>query len=305
VCLERIPFAFYSSLHLVFDAGIEPQKSVLIHARRPELLSTAGHRPGQLLHLTGVNGSCSERAVRCLVVGYLVPVIYRLLVRECAAGPHPPAADSDSDVSIRGDVDLLAQTGFGGSLQMSLHPLRRPLPPVDARSLYVLRHGRFGPQPRLHTLDERYHQPSVPHHQLTHLARQITVDDLHVRLVLFSFVVLRNENDHAILDEQIAELTLCSVAVPHAQNLGSSCGLAAGDMHQRQQLTAEIVYRLHPIPQLGLVDAVRRLFAHESSPILGPILNALEQPSSSVYGPQRAGVVDETLSIAVVARVIE
>ena len=108
VCLERIAFAFYSSLHLVFDARIEPQKLVPIHARHLELLSTAGHRPRQLLHLIGVNGSYSEQAVRCLVVSYLVPVIYRLLVYECAAGLHPPAADGDGDMSIRGDVDLLA-----------------------------------------------------------------------------------------------------------------------------------------------------------------------------------------------------
>jgi hypothetical protein len=92
------------------------------------------------------------------------------------------------------------------------------------------------------------------------------VDDLHVCLVLLSFVVLRHEHDYAVLDEQIAEPPLRGVAVPHAQNLGASRGLAAGDVHQCQQLTAEIVDRLHLISQLGLVDPVSCLIAHESPP---------------------------------------
>ena len=106
--LERIPFTLNSSLHLIFNTGIEPQKSVPIYARRPELLSTAGYRSGQLLYLTGVNGSYGKRAIRRLVVGYLVPVLYRLLVYECAARPHLSTTNSDSNVSIRGDVDLVA-----------------------------------------------------------------------------------------------------------------------------------------------------------------------------------------------------
>ena len=80
---------------------------MLIHARYPELLSTASYRPGQLLYLIGVNGSYSKRAVRCLVVGYLVPVFDRLLVRKCATRSYLPAADCDSDVSVRGDVNLV------------------------------------------------------------------------------------------------------------------------------------------------------------------------------------------------------
>jgi hypothetical protein len=82
--------------------------------------------------------------VRRLVVGYLVPIVYRLLVYEYAAGPYLPAANSDRDVSIRGDVNLIAQPGFSSSLQMSLYPFRRPLSSVDSRPLYVLRYGRLG-----------------------------------------------------------------------------------------------------------------------------------------------------------------
>jgi hypothetical protein len=96
-------------------------------------------------------------------------------------------------------------------------------------------------------LDEWHNQPSIPYYQLAYLAWQISVDDLHVCLVLLSFVVLRHEHDHAVLDKQIAEPPLRGVAVPHAQNLGASRRLAAGDVHQCQQLTAEIVDRLHPI----------------------------------------------------------
>jgi hypothetical protein len=106
--LERIPLSLNSSLHLVSDARSEPQKPVLIHARRLELLSTAGYQSRQLLHLTGVNGAYREWAMGRLVVGYLVPVVDRLLICERAAGSHLPTADSDGDVSVRGDVDLLA-----------------------------------------------------------------------------------------------------------------------------------------------------------------------------------------------------
>ena len=74
------------------------------------------HRSGQLLHLTGVNGARREWAVGRLVVGYLVPVVDRLLICERAAGSHPPTADGDGDVSVRGDVDLLAQPRFGSPL---------------------------------------------------------------------------------------------------------------------------------------------------------------------------------------------
>lgn len=76
--------------------------------------------------------------------------------------------------------------------------------------------GGTGPQPRPHSLDERHDQPSIPNHQLAHFAWQISVDDLHVRLVLLALVVLRHEHDHAILDEQIPKPTLHGVAVPHA-----------------------------------------------------------------------------------------
>jgi hypothetical protein len=51
-----------------------------------------------------------------LVVGYLVPVVDRLLIYERTAGSHPPTADGDSDVSVRGNVDLLAQPRFGSPL---------------------------------------------------------------------------------------------------------------------------------------------------------------------------------------------
>ena len=131
------------------------------------------------------------------------------------------------------------------------------------------------------------------------------MDDLHVCLVLLSFVVLRNKHDHAILDEQIAKSPLRGIAVSHAQNLGSSRGLAAGDVHQCQQLTAEIIDRLHPIPQLGLVDPVGCLIAHESLSAFGALPHPLKQPSASVHGPRCAGVVDETPPVAVVARVVE
>ena len=81
---------------------------MLIYACRPELLSTAGYRSGQLLYLAGVNGSRREWAVRRLVIGYLVPVVDRLLVRERATGSHPSTTNSDSDISVRGDVDFMA-----------------------------------------------------------------------------------------------------------------------------------------------------------------------------------------------------
>jgi hypothetical protein len=42
------------------------------------------------------------------------------------------------------------------------------------------------------------------------------VDDLHVCLVLLSFVVLRYEHDYAVLDKQITELPLRGVTVPYA-----------------------------------------------------------------------------------------
>jgi hypothetical protein len=64
----------------------------------------------------GVNGARCEWAVGRLVVGYLVPVVDRLLICERTARSHPPTADSDSDVSVRGDVDLLAQPRFGSLL---------------------------------------------------------------------------------------------------------------------------------------------------------------------------------------------
>jgi hypothetical protein len=131
------------------------------------------------------------------------------------------------------------------------------------------------------------------------------VDDLHVCLVLLSFVVLRHEYDYAVLDEQIAELPLRGVAVPHTQNLGASHGLAAGDVHQCQQLTVEIVDRLHPISQLSLVDPIGCLIAYESPPTFWALLHLLKQPSLSIYGPRCAGVVDETPTVAVVARVVE
>lgn len=46
--------------------------------------------------------------MRRLVVGYLVPVLDRLFVRECAAGPYLFATDRNSDVSVPGYVDLMA-----------------------------------------------------------------------------------------------------------------------------------------------------------------------------------------------------
>ena len=58
------------------------------------------------------------------------------------------------------------------------------------------------------------------------------MDDLYVYLVLLCFVVLRYEHDYAVLNEQIAEPPLRGVTMPHAQNLGALCGLAAGDVHQ-------------------------------------------------------------------------
>ena len=57
------------------------------------------------------------------------------------------------------------------------------------------------------------------------------MNDLHVYLVLLSFIVLYNKNDYAILDKQIVELTLCSVAMPYAQILGSLYRLAASDVY--------------------------------------------------------------------------
>ena len=54
--------------------------------------------------------------MRRLVVGYLIPVVDRLLVRERAAGSHPSTADRDGDVSVRGHVDLVPQPGLGGPL---------------------------------------------------------------------------------------------------------------------------------------------------------------------------------------------
>ena len=134
VRLERVPLALGASPHFVFNAGTESQKSVPIRARPPKLLSAARRRSRQFLHFTCVNRPGGERAVRRLVVGYLVPVLDRLFVRECAAGPYPFATDRNGDVSVRGHVDLMAQPRLGRSLQMSLHPLRRPLPPIDARA---------------------------------------------------------------------------------------------------------------------------------------------------------------------------
>jgi hypothetical protein len=131
------------------------------------------------------------------------------------------------------------------------------------------------------------------------------VDDLHVCLVLLSFVVLHHEHDHTVLDEQIAEPPLCSVAVPYAQNLRASHGLATGDVHQCQQLTAEIVDRLHLISQLGLVNPVGCLIAYESPPTFWALLHLLKQPSLSIYKPQCAGVVDETPTVAVITRVVK
>jgi hypothetical protein len=68
--------------------------------------------------------------MRRLDSGYLVPVLDCFLVRECAAGSHPPAADRNA--SVCGDVGFVAQPRLGGSLQISPHPLRRPLSLIDA-----------------------------------------------------------------------------------------------------------------------------------------------------------------------------
>jgi hypothetical protein len=92
-----------------------------------------------------VNRPGCERIVRRLVVCYLAPALDRPLVRECAAGSHPLAADRHGDVSVRGDVDHVAQPRLGGSLHMSFRPLRPPLSPIDARASYMVRNGRIGP----------------------------------------------------------------------------------------------------------------------------------------------------------------
>lgn len=134
VHLKQIPLALDASLHFVLDAGTESQKSVLIHARRLKLLSAARCQSRQFLHFMCVNRPGSERAVCHLVVSYLVPVLDCLFVRECAAGLHPFAADCDGYVPVRSHVDLMAQPCLSRSLQMSLHPLCRPLPPVDAQA---------------------------------------------------------------------------------------------------------------------------------------------------------------------------
>lgn len=108
VHLERVPLALNASPHFFFDAGTESQKSVLIHARHPKLMSPARCRPRQLLHFACVNRPGSKRAVRRLVVGYLVPILDRLFVRERATGLYPFATDRNSDVSVRSHVDLIA-----------------------------------------------------------------------------------------------------------------------------------------------------------------------------------------------------
>jgi hypothetical protein len=118
-------------------------------------------------------------------------------------------------------------------------------------------------------------------------------------------MVLHHEHNYAVLDKQITEPPLRSVAMPHAQNLRASRRLAASDVYQCQQLTTEIVDRLHPISQLSLIDPVSCLIAHESPPTFWALLHLLKQPSLSIYRPQYTGVVDETPTVTVVARVVE
>jgi hypothetical protein len=72
------------------------------------------------------------------------------------------------------------------------------------------------PHHGLHSLDERQNQPQIPHHQLAHLSRQISMDDLDVTFDLVTFVVSGYKHHRPIFDEQIAMATLNGVAVPDA-----------------------------------------------------------------------------------------
>ena len=79
------------------------------------------------------------RRMRSLFVGdivsrVLLPLLLILLafvLLECRTSSYLPSADSDSNLSIRGDVNTLPQTGLAGLLQFFLYLISSLLPLVD------------------------------------------------------------------------------------------------------------------------------------------------------------------------------
>jgi hypothetical protein len=144
----------------------------------------------------------------------------------------PSPANRNSDLAVSYYIDRLAQTCLAHLLQLVLHAFRRPFPTVCVRRPQIIGYCFLLPHQRLHPLDERQNQPQIPHYQLAHLSRQISMDDLDIAFDLITFVVSGHKHYYPIFDEQIAMATLNGITVPDAQYFRATCRLASYHVHQ-------------------------------------------------------------------------
>jgi hypothetical protein len=195
-----------------------------ISAGCPELLPPVGystcllHNPWCIDQLGNVRRMArllvGNRRFCCVLIALL---LLPLLGLEGGGSTQKPLADANCDLVVPSKRPLLAHSDPALALQRLTKSICCPLAAVGVGWPHMGRHCLLLPKQRLQPLLEWQHQPHVPHYQLAHLARQISVDDLDVPTDVVALVVPRHKHHHAVLDEHVAVASLHCVAVPDAQ----------------------------------------------------------------------------------------